>query len=352
VSSQIDILRSPVIPTLMEASGSARIPELVPGQTIRVIVEELALGIDAQILSVDRWLEKTGEVSLQVEIAKSIEGKIVLSGKYCSRGLEISSLMFQLWPTQQPAEVAFVASTLNAALKLSRKVRIQVREIGLDLALTAYDSPLLEASNLLRERQTAYRLMVIERATGIDFGPLPSTISGEDVATISFIYHAIAHRTFVDGIRSVEVTTPANEEGFELLDRLKNSPVTFPNENISVSKKLFGREVTLGPQTVSINDPYIENLDRVQEETARQDGHAVRIIVRSLTNRAQYSLSAAPTVPTEPWGPTIQMLINLEGQLDSKLLESYNAMAAGSLAGLTEEEKQLVTQPSDIPFPF
>jgi hypothetical protein len=94
---------------------------------------------------------------------------------------------------------------------------------------------------------------------------------------------------------------------------------------------------------VTISDPYIANLDKAQEEIALRDGHQVRIVVRSHANRAQYSLLTAPSLPTEPWEPAIQKLLNLESRLDAALLGRYNALAAGSLAGLTEEERKRVT---------
>ena len=355
MSSQIDISRSLAIPTVLTGGGLIPVPELVAGVTLRLIVEDFELGIRADIVDVNRRLPRiAGDITLRVEVAENIEGNIVLSGEETQeRGFEIRELSVQFWPTEQPAEVAFVASTLNAALQLSRKLMIQVQDIGLDLALFAFDPPLLEVSKLLRERQTAYRLMVIERATGIDFGPLPTTIPGEDVAASGFVYHAIVDRTFIDGLRNIEVPTLANEEGSKILERLKNSPtLTFPNESKIVSKSLLGRMVTIGPQSVTVSDPYIENLDEIEEEIGRSDGRQLTIVVRSRTNRARYSLPEAPTLPAEPWEPAIQKLIDIESQLDSALMDRYNALAAGSLAGLTEEEKELVTRRPDICYPF
>jgi hypothetical protein len=66
-----------------------------------------------------------------------------------NRGIALESrqLSFQLLPIQQRATPEFVASTLNAALKLSRELQLQINEIGFELALTAFDSPLLEAAS-------------------------------------------------------------------------------------------------------------------------------------------------------------------------------------------------------------
>ena len=348
MSTAIEIQRAVVLPTVLAGSGPVPVPDLVPDLTLRIIVGDFELGIDAPILEVDRTLEKVvGDILLRVAIAEDIVGNILLSAK----DREGISLSFQLWPAEQSADVAFVASTLNAALKLSREVALEIHEIGLHLTLTAFDPPLLEVGRLLRERQTTHRLMVIERACGIDFGPVPSTLSGDEVGTIGFIYHAIVDRTFTDGLSEVEVLIASNEEGLETLNRLKgSSSLVFPKENIS--KSLFGRSILLGAQTVKITDPYIEYVDQIQEEIARGDGHQVRIVIRSDTNRAQYSLPEAPRLPPTPWEPSVQKLIDLETQLDAALLDRYNALAAGSLAGLSEEEKELVTQPSEISYPL
>ena len=353
MSTQIEVQRSSVVPTVLAGSGPVPVPELVPGLALRVIVADFELGIDASIREVHRRLEGTAEdIYLRVAIAENVDANIVLSGKDREDGgFDTRQLSFLVLPTEQHAEVAFVASTLSAALKLSCKVALQIPDIDLALTLTAFDSPLLEAGKLLRERQTTYRLMTIERATGINFGPVPSTLSGDDVGTINFIYHAVIDRTFTDGLRDIEVLVKSNEEGLEMFNKLKvSAPLTFPHPTIS--KSLLGRSVLLGPQTVTVADPYIENLDRAQEELARRDGHQVRIVVRSRTNRAQYSLPDAPRLPPAPWEPGIQKLIDLETQLDSALVDRYNTLAAQSLAGLTEEEKELVTQPSEISYPF
>ena len=347
MSTQIEFQRSSILPTVLVGSAPLLVIDLIPGLALRLILAEFELGVDACIREVHPKLNATGgDISLRVEIAENVDANIVLSGK-CreDRGFDISHLSIQFWPAEQHADVAFVASTLSAAIKLSREVQLQVPHVGLALTLTAFDSPLLEAGRLLRERQTAYRLMVIERATGIDFGPLPSTISGEDVGTIGFIYHAIVDRTFIDGLENVEVPTAANEEGSRQLNQLKTSvPLTFPNENLTISKSLLGRSVKLGPRTVTVYDPYIENLDRIQQEMVRCDGHPVKIVIRSRTNRARYSLPEAPSLPAKHWEPAIQKLIELEGELDSRLIERYHALAASTLAGLSEEERTRVTR--------
>lgn len=345
MSTAIEIQRSAVVPTVLTALGRISISQLVPDRGLRIVIGDFKIDIDAIILEVDREREKAeGEIFVRSSIAEQVEADIVLSGKDTEegRGFDISSMTIQLRATEQRARAEFEASTLSAALKLSCELSLQVFDTGFDVTLTAFDSKLLEIGRLLQKRQTSYRLMNIELATGTDFGILPSTLSGEEAHTINFVYRSIVDRVFIDGVRDVKAIIPATEEGMQRFQRLRESPsLEFPPE--VVTKTLLGRSIFLGTQTAKITDPYIEDVDRVQEELARGDGREITIVIRSHTNRAQYSLPEAPRLPLNPWDPRIQSLIDLERELDSRLVERYHALAAGSLAGLTDEEKKRVT---------
>jgi hypothetical protein len=54
-------------------------------------------------------------------------------------------------------------------------------------------------------------------------------------------------------------------------------------------------------------------------------------------------LQNAPRLREPGWDPSIQALIDLEPQLDARLADRYNALAASTLDDLTEEEKRDVT---------
>lgn len=345
MSTALEIQRSAVVPTILAALGRISISELVPNRRLLIVIGDFKIDIDAIILEVDREREKAeGGILIRSAIDEQVEAEIVLSGEVTEdgRGFEISHLTIQLWATEQRARADFEASTLSAALKLSSELNLYVFDTGFDVTLTAFDSKLLEVSRLLQKRQTSYHLMTIERATGTDFGVLPSTLSGEEVHTINFVYRSIVDRVFIDGVRDARVVIPATEEGLQRFQRWRESPsLEFRFE--VVTKTLLGRSIFLGTQTMKINDPYIEDVDHIQEELSRGDGHEVTIVIRSHTNRAQYSLPEAPRLPLNPWDPRIQSLIDLERELDSRLIKRYHALAAGSLAGLTDEEKKRVT---------
>jgi len=345
MSTAIEIQRSPVVPTVLAALGRVSVSQLVPDRGLRILIGDFKIDIDAIILEVDRGREEAeGNIFIRVAIAESVEADIVLTGEETEedRGFDIRHLTIQVRATEQRARAEFEASTLSAALKLSCELSLQVFDTGFDVTLTAFDSKLLEVSRLLQQRQTGYRLMTIERATGTDFGVLPYTLSGEEVHTINFVYRSIVDRVFIDGVQDVKAVIPATEEGLQRFQRWRESPsLEFPPE--VVTKTLLGKSIFLGTQTVKITDPYIEDVDRVQEELASGDGHEVTIVIRSHTNRAQYSLPEAPRLRSNAWDSRIQSLIDLERDLDARLVERYHSLAAGSLDGLTDEEKKRVT---------
>src|SRR6266404_1107761 len=346
MSTAIEMQRSAVVPTVLTALGRVSVSELVPDRGLRIAIGDFKIDMDAIILEVDREREKAGgDIIIRAAIAEHVEADIVLSGEDSEqgRGFDISHLTIQLRATEQLARAEFETSTLSAALKLSCELSLHVFDTGFDVTLTAFDSKLLEVSRLLQQRQTSYRLMTIERATGTDFGLLPFTLSGEDVHAINFVYRSIVDRVFIDGVRDARVVIPAAEEGLHRFQRWTESPsLEFPPE--VVTKTLLGRSIFLGTQRVKIVDPYFEDVDRIQQELARGDGHEVTVVIRSHTNRAQYSLPEAPRLPLNPWDPRIQSLIDLERELDSRLVERYHALAASTLAGLSEEEKTRVTR--------
>ena len=70
--------------------------------------------------------------------------------------------------------------------------------------------------------------------------------------------------------------------------------------------------------------------------------------VRSRIGLAHYNLREAPLLPANVWNEDLQMLISMEGQLDSALVERYNDLAAASLAGLSEHEKAEITARPEI----
>jgi hypothetical protein len=207
------------------------------------------------------------------------------------------------------------------------------------------DSPteqsLLKISNLLRARQTAYRLMVIERATGKEFRITPD-ITEQGVIDIAFAYHAIVDRSFVWELNPGKVTAPATHEYLAQLPQ-KEQSMRYEEHFARHDLTILDETVSLGSGTTIVEDFFIVDEDKVRQELAMNDGHTVEYVAGSLSGRAFWNYPEAPRLPDSPWDSKIQALIDLESELDTRLSERYNAFAASTLEGLTEEEKRAVT---------
>jgi hypothetical protein len=358
MSALLDIESSAVVPAVLPHIARVTLPEYAPkvlsglmcfpavrleSASVRVLIPDFNFGIEGTVVQF-RQDTDAGQIFIRVAIDANVEANIEFAGRLTEHesSFEIAQVSFRLAPTKDCARDDFVASTLNAALALSQRVHFQMPEGGLDLAL-GFDLPLIEISRLLQSRQTSHRLMTIERATGIRFDLPQGGFSGTDIAAIIFVYRAIVDRAFTYHlINGLPIVIEADEEGAKRLRSLQQSRVIgFGPEEMS--RQLLGVEIPLGRMTVKILDPYIVEIDRVREEVAQGDGHPVTLLFRSATNQALFELPEAPRLPPNSWDARIQALIDLERELDSRLIERYHALAAGSLAGLTDEERKRVT---------
>lgn len=296
-------------------------------------------------------LSKDGKVNARVAIDEDVFLILSLTGKLIEGGnkFQTEQIFLSTELVEGRPRIHFVASTLWATLYLAEEVRFQIPEIQLDLKLN-FERPLLEISELLKERQTAYRLMVIERATGKRF-QLPMDYSAEEMTAIIFTYRAIVDRSFVRAIEPTKqyISILATQENLAKLPADKCPiPYEFPPE--PVSRVVLGEPISLGQGTMVIEDFFIQNADEVKRELAMNDGHSVECIVDSLSGQAIFNLPEAPGLPDEPWDSNIQSLIDLESQLDARLVERYHALAVATLDGLTEEEKARVTARPKLDF--
>lgn len=243
----------------------------------------------------------------------------------------------------------FVTYTLFALLGLSRKVDLRLHVPGIEPVISLrFETPLLAISQYLQSRQIAYKVMVIERAAHQQF-TFPTTRSAVEVATISFVYEAIAKRSFLwpDNYDGDLIRLPASQEAFnELLGLIQEGDLTFGPQPIS--RTLFGKTVFLGVGTVTVLDAVIEERNKLKAVMERGDGHEVQVRIRSLSGRIRYELPEAPRMSEELWDHNTQALIDIEPQLDAALFERHNTLAAASLSGLTEEEKAQVTARVDF----
>jgi hypothetical protein len=270
---------------------------------------------------------------------------VTLFGESNSEGFHTKRVSIGFETALKTAESDFRKATLRAALSLATQTRLVTPGLSLDLWFRL-NEPLRDISEMLKVRQTMYRLMTIERATGRRF-KVPPFIVGEDMEAISFLYHAITERSF--GWPFGEVLTVSYKASKDIearLEQANQSPdFTYP---FSHHKSLFGIEIPLGEITLTIINKYIEDFEQVLEEFKKDDGHIVAVKVRSRIGLAHYGVPNAPRLPAETWNNDLQMLIDMEGQLDAALVERYNDLAAASLAGLNESERAEITARPEI----
>jgi hypothetical protein len=325
---------------------STRLPHSFSDLSLRIDCPDFEGTLTLPIIDVDLEME-SGTVVLRTAVDSDSTVVLTLNGEL-SKGdakFEIQKVGLNMVTTTKLAHSDFILASLRAMLTLSERVSVQIPEIQLNLDLR-FDEPLLEISKMLKRRQIAFRLMVIEESTGIEF-ELPSDISGDEVENIALIYHAIMDRSFDWPLDSITVFVPATKECIGRLTHA-NQLSSFTLGPDPISKSLFGKQILLGDGTVTVLNKFIEDSDTVQQELACNDGHQVTVVVRSLTGQGRYELPGAPRLPDNPWDSRTQALINIESQLDSKLVERYHALAASTVEGLSEQEKSDITTRPDI----
>lgn len=291
-----------------------------------------------------QFVRESGTVTLQANVGNDVVTTLTLLGKL-SDAFRIEEVSIDIRTLQDTPRAEFIASTLFALLGLSRETELRIPVIGLGLR-QRFDLSLKRLSQRLQMRQTAYRLMVIERATGLEFS-LPQNYLGEDVKTIAYLYHAIVERSFAWPIATVTVYVPATQERLLLFPR-DDTPTRQELGPTRVVKNLFGHTIEIGEEELFLDDAVIENLAAVRSELARNDGHPVEVTIRSLSGAGRVVLKNAPRLPDSAWDSSIQALIDLEPPLNACLADHYNALAASTLNDLTEEEKREVTARAEL----
>jgi hypothetical protein len=313
-------------------------PDLVPETTLYIDFADFSCHLAAPITDFE-FAREVGKVTVQATASRDVIVTLGLLGTLHA-DFRIDEVWIDIKPLQDRPRAEFIASTLFALHGLSKETHLRIPTIGLDLGQT-FDLSLNRISQRLQMRQTAYRLMVIEQATGLEFS-LPQNYSGDEIEAIAYLYHAIVDRSFVWHIGTVTIYVPATLERLALFP-LDSTPTRQQLGPTRVAKSLFGRTIDVGEEELFIDDAVIENLAVVRQELARNDGHSVEVIIRSISGSGKVVVANGPLLPEPTWDPSVQALIDLEPHLDVALADRYNALAASTLDDLTEEEKSAVT---------
>src|SRR5260370_19755785 len=308
-----------------EATAAAQIVSVLSAGVMIAHPENLSMEISIPNLGGNFRLELTdlddsekedGRVLVKAAIDANARMVMTLFGESDTNGFRTKSVSFGFDTAKKTADSDFRLATLRAALSLATQTRLVAPGLGLDLWFRLNES-LRDISEMLKLRQTMYRLMVIERATGQQF-TVPSFIVGQDMEAISLLYHAITERAFgwpFDGV--LTILYEASKDLAMLLEEANQSrDFVYP---CTQSKSLFGVEIELGLGAITIIDKHIEDFDHVLEELRKDDGHPVPVNVRSRIGLAHYNMRDAPRLPTKAWNEDLKMLIAMQSHLDASL---------------------------------
>jgi hypothetical protein len=294
------------------------------------------------------------DVTFESFVDAGVSALLTLRSEYSNgvgSDLQIKAASLSLRVNDHRPRTHFIANTLYAMLGLAGPVKVSIPGLNIDLGLH-FTMPPSEVAAFLQGRQTYFGLMVIEKGTGLKFD-IPPHISGEEMNSIAFAYHAIAARQFIWLVNDITQPTPANEEmlaWFNNLQPAEPNGCTYtlqfgPSQEI---RRIFGQDVPLGDQTVFIVDGLIENCDDLLRELAKNDGHVVPITIRPRGRRGRYVFTNAPRLPDNPWDEKIEGFIKLEEMLNERLAARYHKLAASTVADLTPDEMEVVTTPPKL----
>jgi hypothetical protein len=260
-----------------------------------------------------------------------------------------ASLSFQA--SEHRARPLFITDTLYAMLGLGGPVKVLIPSINLDLTLR-FNVQLADLSELLQRRRMYFGLMVIEKATGKEF-QVPEYISGEDMSAIFFAGRAILDRQFIWRVNEIVQPTPANDETFAWFQNLETSPPETRAFKLMfgptpILKRVLGQEISLGLQTVFLEDAFIEDHESVGAALEIKNGRVVTIRIRPLSRVGRYVFANPPTLPNDAWDRSVRQFIELDGQLSQGLMARYLALMSLVVPELPPEQVYALINPETI----
>ncbi|MGH9843206.1 MAG: hypothetical protein ACREEM_31085 [Blastocatellia bacterium] len=247
------------------------------------------------------------------------------------------ALDFELKSSRPRAK--FVAASLQALLGLSKTVRLRIPSLALDARLE-FSVPLEQVGKFCYNRWVSYQLMVIERAFGLEINE-PPLLSREEQEQISFVYRAIVERSSTRIFYQGDFTLRADEGTRALLE----SGEAFQHQFIidGYEHALPGLRLIPGSTIVTLPNSVFVNPDDVRQELGELDGHEFNAVIRTQDGVMKYEFPDVPHLPEKAWDERIDKLVALEDALSERHFDAVNALAAGSLAGLTQEQIAAVT---------
>ena len=274
------------------------LPQPTQGMALHINLPELNCNFTAPVLDCTQ-AARSGEVTIRCYVDTNVVLAMLLIGKMVEDGnsFRVEEVLFNIEQTEDRARAEFVSSSLLAMLGLGTKIDLTFPAIGLNLDLRL-NSPLSTISQLLQRRQTAYRLMIIERATNKTF-LLPKNITGSEMEAISFTYHAIIDRSFIFPFKSVQIYVPATQDWLNAF-KVDDQPRVHVLPENTVEMRIFDQSIQITYARVIVEEGIFLNADRIRKELSANDGHLVEVVLLSLSGSAKYEISAAPRLPADP----------------------------------------------------
>jgi hypothetical protein len=334
------ILNQSASDLILQGSVPTSIPLPKPESNLSLLINAPGVSYRLEAPIVGSPIIENGSIKVRFAVDDDVCLGLNLMGESLEQENEFKVGQFFLYYQieEQRPRAHFVADTLMAFVGLAGKIDLKVSEPEVSTNLNVVPS-LLEISKMLHRRQTAYRLMIIEHATGKQF-LLPSAISEREIERIAFVYHAIVDRRLIWPGGSLNISVPATPENASQIAQVAQ-PFSWPIPSQPMAETVLGQPIELGRATVTMEDAVIKNLDRIIEQLKASDGRQVTLEIHSRQDR--YEFTEIPYSFNGAWESKIQTLIDLEPYLDAALTERYHTLAASTLEGLTEEEKTAIT---------
>ncbi len=336
------VINQPVVNTIFE--GAIPIPFTLPQSFPRFTLPITAPGFHYELEAplIERPILEGGQFIISFSVDEHVVFTLTLTGKQLDgkSQFQASHYLLHCKVIEPRARPHFVAATVLAVFGFAGKIGLKIPELGISSFLD-FNPPLVEISDFLQRRQIAYRLMTIERASGIKF-QWPQVCTYEELGFLHRVFLAITERSFLGPIDPITYKVPAVRELIQWLDSVVNSPRQTYGP-MPINTNLYGQTIDMGIGRIVVDDAYILDAAKVRQELEANDGHLVEIIISSLSGQGLYETPEAPRLDPDTWEPNIKALIILEQSLDESLVERYHALATATLAGATEEQKRNLT---------
>lgn len=299
-----------------------------------------------ELIDID-WQLEPSEITFHLDLQKELTIGLILNGFWDEQDeFHIAGIKINLEKNFENPLSVFLTSTLWTLIGLTSKLRIVLPQAGLNLN-TSLNFSINETSRFLQERQLAHRLLVISSAAGVSL-PFPKrSITGEEVETIAFCFHAIKERTFQWFAIPTLIPWIADEESLSWLPAT-DEPTSMTFQPEFTKKYIFGVEIPLGFITANIDKAIIENYDEAKKLLSRLDGSTVNIKLVSLTGTTEIILLKGIKLPENPFSEKLQALMNLDPVFDDRILERFFSIASSTVEGLTKEQIDVLLEESDL----